>query len=176
MRKLFVVIFAILMAAVCSQALMTGLQHFVVPRGHRLSAYSPTEPFAALAMFAFFLCVCAGLAAAAGCYLRRYSALMRWSVVLLPMLVAGLLMTALKAAQFQSAVTVAESLGMPPAFSLRQAYLYMIPAAALAAGLLALGAAICLCARNGQPGALNGGPAATQLGDSGVAEGPPSVS
>lgn len=150
MRNPLAIIFAVIMAAVCSQPLMSGLQHLVVPAGQRLSAFSPTEPFAALALFALFLCACAGSAAAVGCYPRRYSVAVRWAIVLLPMLVAGVLVTLLKAAQFRDAQSAAAILGMPPAFSLRQASLHMVPAVALAVGLLAVTVSMLLRARNGR--------------------------
>ncbi|HRD64569.1 MAG TPA: hypothetical protein PKY50_00270 [Candidatus Competibacter sp.] len=149
MRNLIAIISSIIVAAVCSWPLMSGLQHLVMPPGQRLSVFSPTEPFAALAMFALFLCACAGLATATGCCLRRYSRAARWMIALLPMLVAGLLAALLKAAQFRDAQSAAAIFGMPPAFSLQQASLHLVPAAALAAGLLAVAVSIFLRPRNG---------------------------
>jgi hypothetical protein len=176
MRKPLAIIFAIIVAAVCSQPLMSGLQRLVVPPGQRLSVYSPGEPIAALALFMLCLCACAGLAMAVGCYFQRYSMGVRWSVVLLPMLTAGLLVALLKASQFRDAQSAASAFGMPPAFSLREASLHVIPAAALVAGLLAVAVAMSLRARNGQPCAAPNGDPATRVDNSGVTERPPSVS
>ena len=175
MRNSLTIVFAVIVAAVCSRPLMSGLQHLVLPAGQRLSVFSPIEAFAAFALFALFLCACAGLAAAVGFYLRRYSAAVRWTIVVLPMLIAGGFVTLLKAAQFRDAQAAAAILGMPSAFSLRQASFHTVPAVALAAGLLAVTVSMFLRARNGQPGAApNGGPA-TPVGNSGVTEGPPSA-
>lgn len=173
MHKSLAIFFAITVAALCSQPVMSALQYLVVPLGQRVSVISPGDAFAAQALFTLSLCACAGLAAAVGCYLRRYSIAGRWAAVLLPMLAAGSSVTLLKAAQFRQAQSAAAALGIPPAFSLQQASLHLIPAAAVVAGLVAVGVTMFLRPRNGRPCAgLNGGPA-TRLGNSGHQGQPP---
>jgi len=150
MSKVFAILFAVVLAAVCSQPLMSALKHVVLPGGHQLRVTSVSEVFYAHTLFELSVCTCAGLAVAAGCYLKHYSLPVRWTVVLLPMLCGAFLVTILKVVQFQHALSVAEKPGIRPAFSLRQASLHLVPAAAFVAGLAALTVAFLIRRKNGE--------------------------
>jgi len=169
MRKVTAIVLSVVLAVICARPLMSLTAQLVVPQGQTLHAISPVEPYQALVRFAISLCACAGLVASVACYLRRYSFAIRCAITVLPMALAGFYATALKAAQFERAVSMAGQFGMPPGFSWSGASLHTIPLAALAAGLSAVALAVFLRRPKGkQAGALDGSqaipppPAATQ--------------
>jgi hypothetical protein len=137
--KIIAIVLAVVSAAICSRPLMALLQNVVISHGQQLIVFSPTETVSSTILFTLALCACAALVAAVGCWFRRFSLVIRCSMVVLPMLLEGSIMTAHVAAQFEQAASSAGTIGLTPAFQLNQARLHHIPLAAFAAGLIATG-------------------------------------
>lgn len=90
LQKIFLVV---VVAGVCSIPLMLLLHFVVAPNGDSVRGTSAYSLVGSFALFALATCACAGLATAVGLYFRQYSVVVRWVLVLPPMLLAGVFAT-----------------------------------------------------------------------------------
>lgn len=138
MRNAFLIVGAVILAAVCADCLRTALVLFVLPSGQSFTVTSPRESLDFILVFAFWLGACAALAAATLCYLRSYRPIMRGLIVLSPMLVAALIAAFFKADYYHGSLAVVELTGLKPMLSLKQAALHLVPAIAFFSGSAAV--------------------------------------
>jgi hypothetical protein len=139
MKKPIAIIIAVYMAGRLSIPLMWALMRAVMPHDYKSMVMSTGRSYLAEALFMIMLCACAGLAVAVGCYFRYYSMMVRWAIVLLPMVLAAFLVTMLKIVQFQYAGSFGKTIFLyQDDFLLKHASLHLIPAAGFMAGLVAV--------------------------------------